>query len=140
LYGVKERKVKDFLHKVSKNLSNKYDTIIVENLSLKKMSESNKVGINRELRNSNLATFISFLKYKSIFLLEVNPAYTSKICNVCGEIHDMPLNIRTLNCSCGNVLDRDVNAAKNIFCLGRAVLSTGRTELTVQEALALRQG
>jgi len=140
LYGVKERKVKDFLHKVSKNLSNKYDTIIVENLSLKKMSEGSLVGINRELRNSNLATFIGFLKYKTIFVIEVNPAYTSKTCNTCGALHEMPLSIRTMNCICGNTLDRDVNAAKNILCLGRAVLLTGRTELTVQEALALRQG
>ena len=71
--------------------------------------------------------------------VEVNPAFTSKICSNCGKIHDMPLNIRTMNCTCGNIFDRDVNAARNIYCLGQAVLSSGRTELTIQETLAFKQ-
>ncbi len=139
LYGVKERKVKDFLHKVSKDLSSKYDTIIIEDLELKEMSEGNKTGINRELRNSQIATFINYLKYKTNNVIEVNPRNTSKTCNKCGKIHSQPLWDRVMDCECGNKTDRDVNAAKNIYCLGRAVLKTGRTELTIQEALAFRQ-
>jgi putative transposase len=140
LYGVKERKVKDFLHKVSKDLSSKYDTIVVENLALKEMSESNKTGINRELRNSQIATFINYLKYKTNRVIEVDPRNTSKTCNQCGKIHNKPLWDRTMDCECGNKTDRDVNAAKNIYCLGQAVLETGRTELNIQEAIAFRQG
>jgi putative transposase len=140
LYGVKERKTKDFLHKVSRDLSSKYDTIVIEDLSLKEMSESNKTGINRELRNSELATFISYLKYKAHNVIEVDPRNTSKTCNKCGKIHEQPLWKRTMECECGNKEDRDLNAAKNIYCLGRAILETGRTELNIQEALALGQG
>ena len=139
LYGVKNRKVNDYLHKVSKNLSLKYDTIFCEDLSLKKMSESNKKGLNRELRNSQLAKFISYLEYKTN-IVRVNPRNTSKTCNSCGSIHDMPLWNRIYNCECGYVEDRDVNAAKNIFCLGQAIISGLCTEsATIQEALPYKE-
>src|SRR5574343_123762 len=39
LYSVKSGKINDFQHKVSKTLSQTYNTIIVENLAVKKMSE-----------------------------------------------------------------------------------------------------
>ena len=32
----------------------------------------------------------------------------------CGQIHDMTLKDRTMICSCGNKMDRDINAAINI--------------------------
>lgn len=122
LYGEKSRKTLDFLHKVSKNLSNRFDTIIIEDLKLKQMSESNRIGLNRELRNSQLAKFISLLEYKTNRVIKVNPRNTSKICSNCNQIHNMPLKERVMDCNCGLVLDRDINAAKNIFCLGQALL------------------
>jgi putative transposase len=122
LYGAQTRKTSDFLHKVSHDLTQQYDTIIIEDLNLKKMSESNIKGLNRELRNSCLARFVEFLTYKARRLIKVNPANTSKMCNQCGRMHNMPLSKRQLNCECGNIEDRDINAAKNILCLGRAYL------------------
>ena len=122
LYGVKTRKINDFLHKVSKHLTQTYDTIIIEDLTLKQMSESEFKGLNRELRNSCLARFIDYLTYKAHLLIKVNPSNTSRLCNSCGRINKMPLSQRTMRCSCGNIDDRDVNAAKNILCLGRAYL------------------
>jgi transposase len=47
---------------------------------------------------------------------------TSQICSACG-VNDGPktLNIRIWQCtSCGAILDRDINAAKNILAAGRA--------------------
>lgn len=140
LYKMKNNKVNDFLHKISKNLSSKCNTIFIEDLSLKKMSESKTTGLNRELRNSQLAKFISYLLYKTENIIEVNPRNTSKCCNNCGKIMDMPLYKRNYECSCRYKEDRDINAAKNIYCLGQAILKTGCTELTIQEALAFRQG
>jgi putative transposase len=137
LYEMKNRKVTDYLHKISKNLTSKYDTIFCEDLSLKRMSESNITGLNRGLRNSGLSTFISYLNYKSKQLIKVNPRNTSKTCNRCGNIIDMPLHKRTYQCTCGYVEDRDINAAKNIHCLGQAILN-GYTEITLQEALTFR--
>jgi len=140
LYDVKSRKIRDFLHKLSRQLSNHYDTIFVEDLDLKEMSESEKVGINRELRNSQIAKFVSYLQYKTKLLIKVNPRNTSKTCNLCGRIKDMPLSQRTYKCECGHVEDRDTNAAKNIDCLGRAILARGCTAISLPEALAFRQG
>lgn len=139
LYDVKNRKVNDFLHKVSKNLSSQYDTIICEKLSVKRMSESKIIGLNRELRNSQLANLISKLQYKSQNFILVNPMNTSKTCNSCGNIQDISLHIREYVCRCGYKEDRDINAAKNIFCLGQAILETGCSELTIQEALSFRK-
>lgn len=141
LYDAKNRKIKDFQHKVSKNLSMRYDTIIVEDLELKKMSEGNWRGLNREIRNSCLGQFIQFLSYKTNELLKVNPYRTSKTCCLCGKIHNMPLNKRIMDCNCGNKLDRDENAARNILCLGQAIIfGLCTVEATLQEAFAFRQG
>jgi len=46
----------------------------------------------------------------------VNPAYTSQMCSACGEIVEKDLSARMHECPyCGFVLDRDVNAARNIL-------------------------
>ena len=137
LYGVKKRKISDFLHKLSYQLSQKYDTIFCEDLNLKDMSEGNITGISRELRNSQIAKFISYLQYKTRNLVEVDPKNTSKTCNVCGKIQKMPLYKRVYECKCGYKEDRDVNAAKNIYCLGRAFLETGKS-VAIHEALSFR--
>jgi len=122
LYGVKIRKINDFQHKVSRYLSRKYDTIICEDLNSKRMSESKATGLNRENRNSRYAKFISYLEYKSNNCIKVNPYNTSKMCNNCGKIHEMKLKQRIMKCDCGYKEDRDINAAKNIYCLGQAIL------------------
>lgn len=142
LYGAKKRKTNDFLHKVSKRLTQQYDTIVVEDLSVKKMSESKATGLNREIRNSGLSRFLGYLGYKAGLLVKVDPYNTSKRCCVCGKIHNMPLSKRTLHCECGNVMDRDINAAKNILCLGQACLAEklSGTAATPREAPAFRRG
>jgi putative transposase len=142
LYGAKKRKTNDFLHKVSKRLTQQYDTIVVEDLSVKKISESKATGLNREIRNSGLSRFLGYLEYKAGLLVKVDPYNTSKRCCVCGKIHNMPLSKRTLHCECGNVMDRDINAAKNILCLGQARLAEklSGTAAPPREAPAFRQG
>ncbi|NLN18834.1 MAG: transposase [Firmicutes bacterium] len=46
-------------------------------------------------------------------VIEVNPAYTSQTCSSCGQLFGP--SARTVACSCGRVLDRDVNAAVSIL-------------------------
>ena len=46
----------------------------------------------------------------------VNPRDTTRMCCICGGMKDMPLSERTYLCGCcGNCMDRDLNAAKNIL-------------------------
>lgn len=123
LYGAKVNKIKDFQHKVSLKLSRKYDTIFVEDLEVKKMSEGHYTSLNRAIRNAQLAKFLDYLSYKSHSILRVNPQYTSKICNHCGYVNaELKLSDRFIMCSCGSHYDRDENAARNVYCLGRTVL------------------
>ncbi len=46
------------------------------------------------------------------------PAYTSQACSNCGEMVKKSLSVRVHRCpACGLILDRDVNAARNILAL-----------------------
>jgi putative transposase len=45
---------------------------------------------------------------------------SSKLCSKCGIIKDdLKLSDRTYICECGNIIDRDLNAAINLAALGR---------------------
>lgn len=141
LYGAKVRKINDFQHKVSKRLGSTYDTIYAENLSIKKMSEGNWTNLNKSIRNAKLAQFLIFLGYKTNNLVLVNPRNTSKTCNSCGKIHvDLKLSDRVISCECGSIYDRDINAAKNVFCLGKAMILNPSYvgSMTIQEALTFQ--
>jgi putative transposase len=55
-------------------------------------------------------------------VIAVPAAYTSQECSSCGERVEKSLSVRTHICpSCGLVLDRDENAARNIQGAGQAL-------------------
>jgi len=110
---------KDFLHKLSKELTDNYDAIIIEDLNMKEMSQ--RLNLGKSVMDNGWGMFTTFLKYKlenqGKQLVKVDKWYpSSKICNKCGEInHELQLLDREWVCNnCGNLLDRDYNAAKNI--------------------------
>lgn len=144
LYEMKVRKITDFHHKLSHELSHQYDTIVVEDLSIKKMSESDLTSLNRNMREAKLAQFLRFLEYKTYKLVKVNPYNTSKTCNKCGYIHkNLKLSDRQIKCiNCGHEYDRDENAAENIYCLGQAILDSPNqesvTDITLKNVLSVR--
>jgi putative transposase len=56
----------------------------------------------------------------------VNPAYTSQKCSGCGSLVPKDLSQRIHNCPVsGLIMDRDLNAAKNILLLGLQSLVKG---------------
>ena len=137
LYSVKTRKTNDVLHKVSKDLSRKFDTVFVEDLSVKQMSESKATGRNRMVRNSCMSRFLDMLKYKMNQVIEVNPKDTSQTCSYCHHKLDkkLPLHNRTFVCPhCGLTIDRDHNAAVNILQLGLAKCSkVYKKDISIQD-------
>ena len=108
----------DYWHKLTRELATSYSHIAVENLNLRFMNK-NKY-LSRSSHDAGLGIFIQLLTYKveetGGQLVAVNPAYTSQMCSACGEIVEKGLSVRTHECPyCGFVLDRDVNAARNIL-------------------------
>jgi putative transposase len=110
---------KDFLHKKSRELVNRYNVIAIEDLNMKSMSQCLNLG--KSVMDNGWGMFTIMLKYKleneCKYLVKIDKWYpSSKRCNDCGEInHELQLSDREWVCkSCGSVIDRDYNAAKNI--------------------------
>lgn len=110
---------KDFLHKKSRELVNIYDTIIIEDLNMKAMSQCLNLG--KSVSDNAWGMFTIFLKYKleneGKLLVKIDKWFpSSKKCNECGEINkELQLSDREWVCkNCGCIIDRDYNAAKNI--------------------------
>ena len=84
-----------------------------------------KAGLNRPMVDASIGLFFSMLEYKAAeagIRLEKVPANgTSQRCSRCGECVPKDLSVRIHRCpKCGLVLDRDINAARNILLLGLA--------------------
>ena len=112
---------KDFCHKVSKKIVDKYQYICVEELNIKKMVERSHFA--KSITDASWNQFRQCLTYKAEeagrILGLVNPAYTSQDCNKCGHREAKHLSDRIHCCSlCGYTASRDLNAAQNILALG----------------------
>jgi putative transposase len=107
---------KDWLHKLSREIANKYEFVAVENINLSAMAQMHH---GKAVGDQGFGAFRGMLAYKTT-LLKVNPKNTSKTCSVCGNINEkLTLADRSWTCSvCGTEHDRDINAAVNILRLG----------------------
>jgi len=108
----------DYWHKLTRELAESYSHIAVEDLNLQFMNQNKH--LSRSSYDAGLGIFMQLLAYKveetGGQLLAVNPAYTSQMCSECGETVKKDLSVRTHDCPyCGLVIDRDVNAARNIL-------------------------
>ena len=95
----------------------------VENLKIPNLLRNRHLA--RSIAEQNWGTFVSLLTYKAEeaggWVRKVPPHHTSQLCSDCGAMPEKRLTLaeRTYKCaSCGNVEDRDVNAAKNILQVG----------------------
>lgn len=120
---------KDFLHKLSRQITNAYDCICIEDLNMKAMSRSLRLG--KSVSDNGWGMFTAFLKYKleeqGKILIRVDKFFaSSQTCSVCGYQNNATkdLSIREWDCpQCGTHHDRDVNAAINIKNEGMRMLS-----------------
>jgi putative transposase len=133
----------DFHHKTALALVRVYDTIYVEAIQPANLSRrpapipdgngghlhngaARKAGLNTSIQDAGWGHFLSILAFKAACagkrVEAVNPAYSSQDCSGCGERVPKSLSVRTHVChSCGLVLDRDENAARNIQWAGQAL-------------------
>jgi len=112
----------DFLHQESRKLVNMYDIICVETLNLTQMMKT--TYFSKKVSDISYHKFTNYLSYKcndsGKILHKVDKYYaSSKICSVCGtKKKTLPLSTRIYSCECGNVINRDHNAAINIATKG----------------------
>jgi len=112
---------KDFLHKASRYLVNTYDLISIETLDLTEMAKTKH--FRKSISDTSFGLFTRYLEYKTKdegkTLIKIDQYYPStKTCSQCGRERDIKLSERTYNCTCGHVMDRDLNAAINIGVQG----------------------
>lgn len=118
----------DFLHKQSTAIAKRWDAVCVEDLDMRAMSQSLKLG--KATMDNGFGEFRSMLEYKLAqrgkAFVKVGRFYPStKTCSVCGNVQPMPLGVRVYKCPCcGNVTDRDYNAALNIRAEGLRLIET----------------
>lgn len=123
----------DFLHKLSTSLvkESQFDCFCFEDLNLKGM----KKLWGRKVSDLSYFTFQTMMFYKASRAGKVCAKVgrfdpSSQICSKCGHRQKMPLDVRTYECpECGQVVDRDLNAAINIrnFALRNILKNTEGT-------------
>lgn len=122
----------DNLHKISTKLVNQYDIICVEDLNMRNLSNKG-FGNGKSTMDNGYGMFLDMLAYKfkrkGGYLVKVSKWYpSSQLCSVCGKKHPEMKIVKHgrkqeyLICDCGNRMQRDLNAAKNILNEGLRIL------------------
>ncbi|WNV89185.1 RNA-guided endonuclease TnpB family protein [Umezawaea sp. Da 62-37] len=121
---------RDLLHKLTTRLVRENQTIVIEDLAVRNMVRNRNLA--RAINDASWSEFRSMLVYKAGWydrtVVVVDRWYpSSKTCSRCGHLLDaLPLGLRSWTCpGCGEIHDRDVNAARNILAAGRAVTACG---------------
>ena len=129
LYKKINDKKQYYLHQVSNILINENQVICMEDLNVKGMLRNHKLA--ESIQEMNFGEFKRILEYKAKWynrkIVYVDRFYpSSKTCNHCGYINkQLKLSDRQWICpKCGEVIERDYNAALNILDEGlRIILS-----------------
>ncbi|HEY9767352.1 MAG TPA: RNA-guided endonuclease TnpB family protein [Coleofasciculaceae cyanobacterium] len=145
----------DFLHKLSRKLTQISKVVVVENLSVKGMVRNHKLAqrvraarrlnddwgsfASRAISDVGWGMFVNFLSYKlereDKRLVEIDRFFpSSHICPDClTPTPKMDLSIREwicLNTSCGKIHDRDEAASRNIRAEGIRIIKTDGTAVS----------
>jgi putative transposase len=125
----------DALHKATTTLARAKSVIVVEDLHVAGMVRNRRLA--RTISDQGWSEFHRQLTYKCGWYgsrLVVAPRFfpSSKSCSGCGFIKaKLPLGVRVFRCeACGLVIDRDLNAARNLAGLAEAGLVAGSSPET----------
>ena len=132
----------DKLHKISVELIRRYDVVCCEDLNVKGMVKNHHLA--KAVSDASCGTFVTMLEYKAKWygkeLVKIGRFYpSSKTCHHCGHVkEDLSLEDRYYTCpNCGELIDRDLNAAKNILDEGLRNISAGTVDYTDGEGVRL---
>nr|WP_293103516.1 RNA-guided endonuclease TnpB family protein [Okeania sp. SIO2F4] len=120
----------DFLHKLSTEIINENQVIVLEDLNVSGMVKNRK--LSRAISDLGWRQFRTFLegkaeKYGREFQVISRWEPTSQTCSCCGfKGGKLDLSVREWEClNCGRKHDRDTNAAINILVAGGHASSGG---------------
>ncbi len=121
----------DFLHKLTIDLTQRYDLICVEDLNNGALA---RTKLSRSVLDAAFGEFVRQVEYKAEWAfkrtIRVGRFFPStKPCSECGKVNpNLTLSERAWLCGCGTRHDRDLNAARNILAEGMRLLAAGQTE------------
>lgn len=126
LYKKIKNQREHYLHNFTTKIVKDYDVIAIEDLNISDMIKNKK--LSKSISDASFGKIFSMLDYKCKWygkeLIKISRfAPSSKTCSGCGNIKDkLKLSEREYACeNCGLVIDRDLNAAKNIKAMGVSI-------------------
>ena len=118
----------DHLHKTtSEIIKRKPSFICIEDLNISGMMKNKH--LSKVVQQQGFYEFRRQIEYKSAWntipvVIADRFFPSSKLCSCCGNIKkDLKLSDRIYKCECGNVIDRDYQAALNLKKYGENILS-----------------
>jgi len=132
---------KNAIHKLTTYLAKNHSEVKIEDLHIKAFLKNHKLA--GAIADCGMYEFRRQLEYKtekfSSKLILVDRFFpSSQICsNCCNHRHKMPLKVRVFECpNCGNIQNRDLNAAKNIERWFEGIFIPERSELAVSSTVS----
>ena len=120
LLEYQKNKRNDYYNKLSKEIANQYDIVVIEDINMQDMAKESKLNSKATYDNS-FGIFRKMLKYKledlGKKLIIVDKYFpSSKLCNVCGHKNELlTITDKTWECpNCHTVHNRDINASINL--------------------------
>jgi putative transposase len=126
------RRRKDFLHKLSRELVDRYGALSIEDLGVQGLA---RTKLSKTLADASLSELRRQLEYKARWsgkpIVIVDRFFpSSRLCGACGAVNrSLKPRQRFWRCGCGANHDRDVNAARNLRDEGlKALVAVGYTD------------
>jgi putative transposase len=126
---------RDFSHKLSRRLQDRFSHIAMEDLNIVGLARG---MLAKSVHNAASAQLVQHFRYNAesagLEVRLVDPRRTSQTCPECGTITPKTLAHREHRCDCGCVLDRDVAAARVVLHRAGLRPGTGLQAQSVRDA------
>ena len=128
---------RDFAHKLTTGWANQYDLIGFEDMDLRGLARSHA---GKSMLDAGWGMLRQMSEYKqrnrSQRYVEVPTKDTTQTCHQCGKLAVPRIELKDRefrSAACGHVMDRDMNAAKNVVARALAIVGRGTSEVTLVE-------